>query len=46
MDAAEISTVLPTLGDGLHEFLFHPRTADESDPDTRCLLALKSHPSL
>jgi hypothetical protein len=39
MDAGEIAGVLPTLADGLHEFMFHPRTAD-GDADTRCLLEL------
>lgn len=39
MDAAEIASVLPTLGDGLHEFMFHPRRV-EADADTRCLLEL------
>jgi hypothetical protein len=41
MNAAEVRAALATLpGDGLHEFLFHPRT--RSCPDTRCLLELKS----
>ena len=39
MDAREVANVLATLGDGLHEFLFHPRQVD-GDSDTRCLLAL------
>ncbi len=40
MQQAEISAVLPSLGDGLHEFMFHPRQV-ESDHDTRCLVALR-----
>ncbi len=40
MQQAEISAVLPSLGDGLHEFMFHPRRMD-ADPDTSCLVALK-----
>lgn len=40
MNAHEIARVLPALGPGLHEFLFHPRDT-ESDADTRCLLALR-----
>jgi hypothetical protein len=40
MKAVEVRAALATLpGDGLHEFLFHPRT--RSCPDTRCLLELK-----
>jgi predicted glycoside hydrolase/deacetylase ChbG (UPF0249 family) len=40
MNAAEVRAALTTLpGEGLHEFLFHPRT--RSCPDTRCLLELK-----
>jgi len=40
MKAAEVRAALATLPhDGLHEFLFHPRT--RSCPDTRCLLELK-----
>jgi len=41
MNAEEITTVIPTLGDGLHEFMFHPRQI-ESDKDTQCLLELKN----
>ena len=33
MDAAEIQGILPALGEGLHEFIFHPRSI-ESDADT------------
>jgi hypothetical protein len=40
MDADDIARVLPSLGDGLHEFMFHPRRA--SDADTRCLLELRA----
>jgi predicted glycoside hydrolase/deacetylase ChbG (UPF0249 family) len=43
MQAAEISAVLPSLGDGLHEFMFHPR-APARDADTECLLALRGDP--
>lgn len=42
MNAREILRVLPGLGDGLHEFMFHPRRL-EGDPDTRALLELKHH---
>lgn len=40
MDAEEILGILPTLGEGLHEFLFHPRRIDPGDADTRCLVDL------
>jgi predicted glycoside hydrolase/deacetylase ChbG (UPF0249 family) len=43
MSAAEVERVIPTLGDGLHEFMFHPRRAGE-DADSRCLLALAGSP--
>jgi len=39
MDATEVAAVLPTLGDGLHEFMFHPRRLG-TDADLRCLLSL------
>lgn len=42
MDPLEVARVLDTLGEGLHEFLFHPRRRD-LDADARCLLALKAH---
>ncbi len=42
MKAREILGVLPGLGDGLHEFMFHPR-GTEGDSDTRALLELKDH---
>jgi hypothetical protein len=41
MNAAEIAAVLPSLDEGLHEFMFHPRALDH-DADTECLLALGS----
>lgn len=41
MNAKEVSEVIPTLDDGLHEFMFHPRSI-ESDKDTQCLVELKS----
>ncbi len=44
MNAAEVGAVLPTLGDGFHEFLFHPRQLDHPDPDTQCLHELKPKP--
>ncbi len=44
MNAAEIRGILPALGEGLHEFIFHPRSI-ESDADTRCLLELARHGS-
>lgn len=40
MDAEEVLRVLPTLGEGLHEFLFHPRRIGPDDADTTCLLEL------
>jgi len=40
MNAREILGVLPCLGGGLHEFMFHPRRV-EGDLDTRALLDLK-----
>lgn len=40
MDADEIARVVPTLGEGLHEFLFHPRRIAVDDRDTRCLVEL------
>jgi hypothetical protein len=43
MRAGEIRTAIATLPDGLHEFLFHPRTL--SCPDTQCLLDLKKSSS-
>jgi len=39
MNAEEIQARLPILGEGLHEFIFHPRKV-ESDADTLCLLQL------
>jgi predicted glycoside hydrolase/deacetylase ChbG (UPF0249 family) len=39
MDASEVRATLPSLPDGFHEFLFHPRS--RSCPDTLCLLQLK-----
>ncbi len=38
MNATEIASVLTTLGEGRHEFLFHPRRRD--DADSRCLFKL------
>lgn len=40
MNAREILRVLPGLGDGLHEFMFHPRRL-EGDKDTEALLELE-----
>jgi predicted glycoside hydrolase/deacetylase ChbG (UPF0249 family) len=42
MNAREILGVLPSLGEGIHEFMFHPRQVD-GDPDTQALLELKPH---
>jgi hypothetical protein len=42
MKADEIIGVIPTLGEGLHEFMFHPRRV-EGDPDTRALVELREH---
>ncbi len=42
MNAQEILRVLPNLGEGLHEFMFHPRRV-EGDLDTTALLELKNH---
>jgi predicted glycoside hydrolase/deacetylase ChbG (UPF0249 family) len=39
MNSEEVARVLPTLSEGLHEFMFHPRRR-EDDPDTNCLLEL------
>lgn len=41
MNAKEVAAVIPGLGNGLHEFMFHPRHI-ESDKDTQCLLELKN----
>ncbi|HPA20488.1 MAG TPA: ChbG/HpnK family deacetylase [Verrucomicrobiae bacterium] len=40
MDALEIEAVLPTLGQGLHEFIFHPRGTDD-DADFGALINLR-----
>ena len=40
MQAVEIEQVLPTLTAGRHEFLFHPRTAN--DADQRALVELRT----
>ena len=40
MKAAEIRRVLPSLGAGIHEFMFHPRHPD--DADTTCLRELRA----
>jgi hypothetical protein len=42
MKAREILGVLPSLGEGIHEFMFHPRRL-EGDPDTQALLELRNH---
>jgi hypothetical protein len=42
MNPAEIRDAVPALGDGLHEFIFHPRRL-ENDQDTRCLVELAEH---
>ena len=39
MNADEVRRVRPELGEGLHEFIFHPRTLAD-DADTRSLLDL------
>jgi hypothetical protein len=39
MDAREVARVLPTLPEGRHEFIFHPR--QHGDADERALLELK-----
>jgi predicted glycoside hydrolase/deacetylase ChbG (UPF0249 family) len=39
MNTSEIIATLPGLGQGLHEFMFHPRTVTD-DRDTECLLEL------
>lgn len=39
MDAGDVARLLPTLPDGLHELVFHPRRL-EGDPDTECLVEL------
>lgn len=40
MQAREIAALIPSLGEGLHEFMFHPRPGD-ADADTRCLIELR-----
>lgn len=40
MQASEVAEAAQRLPAGLHEFYFHPRALD--DPDTRCLLELKT----
>jgi predicted glycoside hydrolase/deacetylase ChbG (UPF0249 family) len=40
LTAEDVRSIIATLPDGFHEFLFHPRT--RSCPDTLCLLQLKS----
>jgi len=40
MESGEVRDAMAQLPDGLHEFLFHPRTL--SSPDTLCLVELKS----
>jgi len=44
MNASEVAAVIPQLGAGLHEFMFHPRSPDAApaDVDTACLLALRA----
>lgn len=44
MNAAEIAAVLATLGEGRHEFVFHPRRRD--DADSRCLRELRGNPEV
>jgi hypothetical protein len=39
MDAGEVARVLPTLGAGRHEFLFHPRK--RNDADQKALVELR-----
>ena len=39
MNASEVVSVIPDLGDGLHEFMFHPRQIN-ADSDTQCLIEL------
>ncbi|MEZ5404913.1 MAG: ChbG/HpnK family deacetylase [Verrucomicrobiia bacterium] len=41
MNPDEIRQTIVSLGDGLHEFIFHPRKI-RNDLDTECLLALRS----
>lgn len=41
MNAQEIAAVLPGLGPGLHEFIFHPR--QKNDRDSQALANLVSH---
>lgn len=45
MNADEVARVVPTLPAGLHEFLFHPRSAP-NDADGRALRELRQHPGL
>ncbi len=40
MRSSEIAALIPALGEGLHEFMFHPRAGD-ADADMRCLIELR-----
>lgn len=42
MDPFEVATAIDALGEGLHEFLFHPRHKYH-DRDAHCLIALKAY---
>jgi len=41
MNSREVMAVIPDLPRGLHEFLFHPRTAGAADADFGALLGLR-----
>jgi len=41
MQAGEVARAIQQLGDGFHEFYFHPRSMD-NDADLQCLLELKT----
>jgi hypothetical protein len=41
MQAGEVRRAIQQLGDGLHEFYFHPRSTN-NDADLQCLLELKT----
>jgi hypothetical protein len=41
MQSGEVTRAIKTLGDGFHEFYFHPRSMN-NDADLQCLLELKT----
>jgi len=41
MNSKEVAAIANGLGNGLHEFIFHPRRPEMTDQDYRCLINLK-----